>query len=60
MIFFYVKAAKTQILLGSYLNTKIDLFDIKKVRIMWKLYRLYYALIKNNYSYNICTLCGII
>ncbi|XP_026806407.1 gustatory receptor for sugar taste 43a-like [Rhopalosiphum maidis] len=25
------EAAKTQILLGSYLNTKIDLFDIKKI-----------------------------
>lgn len=26
------QAAKTQILLASYLNTKIDFFDIKKVR----------------------------
>lgn len=47
LFFFYMKAAKTQILLGSYLNTKIDLFDIKRVRIMWKqcLFKLLYYFI---------------
>lgn len=40
-----MKAAKTQILLGSYLNTKIDLFDIKKVRIMYELRRLHYYIV---------------
>lgn len=32
IINFCAQAAKTQILLGSYLNTTIDYFDIKKVR----------------------------